>query len=121
MTTDTPTSIDEYIALQPQNVQEILRGIRATIQRTLPEATEVISYGMPTFSLNGKHLIYFAAWKNHIGLYPLYTDGGPLKNEIEKYKREKDSIHLPYTEPFPYDLIEKFALFRRDEEAHRNK
>lgn len=76
-----------------------------------------MSYGMPTFDLNGHHLVYFSAWKDHIGLYPLYTDGGPLKELLLPYKKATNSIHLPFTEPFPYELVEKFALFRKDEEA----
>lgn len=113
---DTKQTIDEYISKQPEHAQVILQGIRKTIQKALPDATETISYGIPTFDLHGHHLIYFSAWKDHIGLYP-YTNGGPLKDLLAPYKKEKNSIHLPYTDPFPYELVEKFALFRRDEET----
>ena len=71
---------------------------------------------MPTFDLNGHHLVYFAAWKDHIGVYPLYTDGGPLKDILLPLK-QKNSIILPYTDPFPYEIIKKFTLYRRDQEA----
>lgn len=113
-------TIDEYINAQPENVQAILQGIRETIAQALPEATETMSYGMPTFDLNGHHLVYFSAWKDHIGVYPLYTDGGPLKEDFAPYKQEKNSIHLPLSEPFPYDLVKKFALYRKDEEAAKH-
>jgi uncharacterized protein YdhG (YjbR/CyaY superfamily) len=117
MTDKKLTTIDEYISIYPGEIQSILQGIRETIQKALPEATETMSYGMPTFDLNGHHLVYFSAWKDHIGVYPLYTDGGPLKDLLAPYKKAQNAIHLPYTDPFPYDVIEKFALFRRDEEA----
>lgn len=117
MTHSKTTTINEYITTHPKNIQRILQGIRETIQKALPEATETMSYGMPTFDLNAHHLVYFSAWKDHIGVYPLYTDGGPLKELLAPYKKEQNSIHLPYTEPFPYDVVAKFAAFRKDEEA----
>jgi uncharacterized protein YdhG (YjbR/CyaY superfamily) len=115
-----PTTIDAYIATKPEQVQKILQGIRETIQRAVPEATETMSYEMPTFDLNGHHLVYFSAWKDHIGLYPLYTDGGELKTLLAPYHKEKNSIHLPYDEPFPYEVIERFAQFRVVEEAGKH-
>ena len=116
MTSKNPGTIDAYISNHPENVQHILQGIRETIQKALPDAVETMSYGMPTFDLNGHHLVYFSAWKDHIGVYPLYTDGGPLKDLLLPLKKN-NSIILPYTEPFPYGLIEMFALFRKEEEA----
>src|ERR1044072_1245266 len=110
-------TIDEYISRQPEHAQVILRGMRKAIHRALPDATETMSYGMPTFDLNGRHLVYFSAWKDHIGLYPLYTDGGPLEDLLLPYKKEQNPTRLPYPDPFPYDIIEKFALFRKEEEA----
>lgn len=111
------TTIDEYIQKQPEHAQVILQKMREVIQKALPDATETMSYGMPTFDLNGHHLVYFSAWKDHIGVYPLYTDGGPLKDLMAPYKKAQNAIHLPYADPFPYDLVEKFALFRVEEEA----
>jgi len=116
MTNQKLTTIDEYIANYPEDVQRILQGARETIQKALPNATETMSYGMPTFDLNGHHLVYFSAWKDHLGVYPLYTDGGPLKDLLLPLKKN-NTIILPYTDPFPYDIIEKFALFREKEEA----
>lgn len=118
---DKPTSIDEYIAGQPEHAQKILEGIRKTIKKALPEATETISYSMPTFKLDGHYLVYFGAWKDHIGLYPLFGGDDPAHKIFEQYKRENNSIHLPYDEPFPYDVVEKFALLRRDQEVNRKK
>lgn len=119
MTQAKPTNIDEYIAQFPQNVQAILQGMRETIQKALPEATETMSYDMPTFDLNGHHLVYFSAWKDHIGLYPLYTEGGELKELLAPYHKTGNSIHLPLAEPFPYDVVEKFTHFRQKEEADK--
>jgi uncharacterized protein YdhG (YjbR/CyaY superfamily) len=119
--TDKITNIDEYIQNYPENVQKILQGMRETIQKAVPEATETMSYGMPTFDLNGHHLVYFSAWKDHIGLYPLYADG-PLAAEkaFTAFKQEKNSIHFPFTEPFPYDVVEKFARMRITEESPKH-
>jgi uncharacterized protein YdhG (YjbR/CyaY superfamily) len=116
MSNPKPTNIDEYIANYPEDVQRILQGVRKTIQKALPDAKETMSYGMPTFDLNEDHLVYFSAWKDHLGVYPLYTDGGPLKDIFLPLKKN-NTIILPYTDPFPYDIIEKFALYRKDEEA----
>lgn len=112
-------TIDEYIKQYPENVQRILQGIRETLQKALPDATETVSYGMPTFDLNGHHLVYFGAWKDHIGIYPLYTDGGEYKDVFLPLK-EKNTIKLPFDEPFPYDIVEKFAHFRVKEEAGKH-
>jgi uncharacterized protein YdhG (YjbR/CyaY superfamily) len=117
MTQTKPTTIDEYIATLSEDRQAIVQKIRETIHRTLPEAVETMSYGMPTFDLNGHHLVYFSAWKDHVGLYPLYTDGGDLKELFRPYNKVNNSIHLPYDDPKLYEVIEKFTLFRQKEEA----
>lgn len=92
--------------------------MREAIQKALPEATETMSYGMPTFDLNGHHLVYFSAWKDHIGLYPLYHADGPLNELFASYRKDEksNSIHLPLTEPFPYDMVAKFAILRKEQE-----
>lgn len=116
---DTPKTIEAYIAKQPENVQKILHGMCDAIKKALPEATETMSYGLPTFDVNGHHLVYFGAWKDHIGLYPLYHADGPLQELFAKYRKEADSnsIHLPFDEPFPYDLVAKFAVLRKEQET----
>jgi uncharacterized protein YdhG (YjbR/CyaY superfamily) len=117
MTDKKPTTIDDYITGFPKDIQVILQTIRERIQRAIPEATETISYGMPTFDLNGRHLVYFSAWKDHIGLYPLYSGDGPLEDLFASYRKEQNSIHLPYADPFPYELVKQFALLRKDQES----
>ncbi|MGL4669647.1 MAG: iron chaperone [Methanobacteriaceae archaeon] len=107
-------SIDEYISKNPEDIQKILKKIRKTIQEAAPEATEKISYGMPTFYLN-KNLVHFAANKKHIGLYPTASGVEKFKKELEKYKTSKGAIQFQYSEPIPYDLIKKIVKFRVQE------
>ena len=105
-------SIDEYIATFPKDIQELLEAIRATINAAAPGAEERIGYQMPTFALNG-NLVYFAATKNHIGLYPA-SSGVPeaFKDELSKYKGTKGSVHFPYGQPLPMELITTIVQFR---------
>ena len=112
-----PTTIDEYIAAQPQEAQERLQKIRETIQKAAPQTTESISYDMPTFSLNGKHFIYFAAWKSHISIYAIYRNNSSIEPEIAPYRKEKDSLHFVHTEPVPYDLLEKIVKIKLEEHS----
>lgn len=119
MTTAKPTSIDEYIATLTADQAKAVQSIRETIRRTLPDATETISYGMPTFDLNGHHLVYYSAWKSHIGMYPLYTDGGDLKELFGPYNKVNNSFHLPYDDPRLLEVVEKFCIFRQNEEAEK--
>ena len=105
------TTIDEYIALFPEEIKEILTNIRMLIKENAPEASEKISYQMPTFFLNG-NLIHFAAFKNHIGLYPTPTGIEAFKEELSKYKGAKGSVQFPLNQPIPYDLIKKIVIYR---------
>ncbi|HVN15794.1 MAG TPA: DUF1801 domain-containing protein [Anaerolineales bacterium] len=105
------TSIDEYIASFPGETQKILKEIRATIKAAAPNAEEKISYQMPTFFLNG-NLIHFAAFKNHIGIYPTPSGTEAFKKEISKYQGAKGSIRLPIDEPMPLELISRIVKFR---------
>lgn len=95
----------------PQNVQEILQKIRQTIKRAAPKAVEAISYQMPTFKLNG-NLIHFAAFKNHIGLYPTPSAVEEFKDEMSKYVTSKGGIQFQLDEPIPYDLITRITEYR---------
>ena len=106
------SSIDEYIASFPEDKQALLESIRVTIKAAASEAEERISYGMPTFALNG-NLVYFAATKNHIGLYPA-SSGVPeaFRNELSRYKGTKGSVHFPYSQPLPLELITRIVQFR---------
>lgn len=114
------TSIDEYIESFPQETQKILREIRATIRAAAPQAEEKISYQMPTFFLNG-NLVHFAAFKNHIGLYPTPSGTEAFKEEIARYKAAKGSIQLPIDEPMPLKLISRIVKFRVAENLQKTK
>jgi uncharacterized protein YdhG (YjbR/CyaY superfamily) len=105
-------NIDEYTKIFPEDVQIILEKIRQTIQKAAPEAVETISYGIPTFKLKGKDLVYFAAWKNHIGFYPMPSAANASKKELSEYKQGKGSIQFPLDKPIPYDLIKNIVIFR---------
>jgi uncharacterized protein YdhG (YjbR/CyaY superfamily) len=105
-------TIDEYIKTFPEDVQIILEKIRQTIRKAAPEAVEAISYGIPAFKLNGRYLVYFAAWKNHIGFYPMPSGSKAFKKELSVYKQGKGSIQFPSDKPIPYDLVHKIVSFR---------
>jgi uncharacterized protein YdhG (YjbR/CyaY superfamily) len=105
-------SIDEYIAAFPEDVQKILEELRATIKSTAPEAGEKISYGIPAFTLNGKNLIYFAGWKNHISIYPIPTGSAAFDKEISKYIDGKGTLKFPIDKPLPLKLITKIVKLR---------
>ncbi len=114
------TSIDEYIAAAPTEVQAILNEVRATIKAAAPEATERIAYGMPTFFLNG-NLIHFAAHKNHIGFYPTPSGIEKFKKELSKYEGAKGSVQFPLDKPMPLQLISKIVKFRVEENQQKKK
>jgi uncharacterized protein YdhG (YjbR/CyaY superfamily) len=111
MITAKVTTIDEYMADFPADVQQILQQIRATIKEAAPEAGEKISYGMPTFTLKG-NLIHFAAFKNHIGLYPTPNGIEEFKEELSTYKGAKGSVQFPIDKPMPLALITRIVKFR---------
>ena len=105
------TTIDEYISTFPADIQAILEKVRQAIQKAAPEATETISYGIPTFNLNGKHLVFFAGWKHHISLYPIPLGDEAFQQKISHYKRAKGTIQFPLDKPIPYDLVEQIVTF----------
>ena len=109
-----PKDIDEYIAAFSPEVQSILEKIRLTIREAVPGAEEKISYQIPAFTLSGD-LIYFAAFKKHIGIYPPVTGDEQLRREISRYRGEKGNLKFPLDEPIPYDLISRIAKFRARE------
>lgn len=112
----SPATIDEYIAGFPPDIRAILQQIRATIQAAAPEATEKISYQMPTFYLNG-NLVHFAAFKKHIGLYPAPSGVAAFQEELAPYVKAKGSIQFPLDKPIPYDLIARITAFRVEENS----
>ena len=107
-----PRSIDEYIAGFPRGVQIILEKIRATISKAAPEAEEKISYHIPSFTLNGKYLIYFAAYQKHIGLYPAPRGVDEFKEELAAYEGGKGTVRFPLDKPIPYNLIRRIVKFK---------
>jgi uncharacterized protein YdhG (YjbR/CyaY superfamily) len=113
----TAASIDEYIATFPPDIQEILQKIRATVARAVPKAQEKISYRIPAFALDGD-VIYFAAFKKHIGVYPPVRDP-KLKKELARYARPKGNLQFPLAERIPYALIGRIAKVRAQENAAR--
>jgi uncharacterized protein YdhG (YjbR/CyaY superfamily) len=108
------TTIDEYIALFPEDIQKKLQELRATINASAPEATEKISYQMPTFYLKG-NLVYFAAFKSHIGFYPAPRGIEAFKEELAIYEGSKGTVRFPLDQPLPLDLIGKIVKFRAAE------
>lgn len=106
-----PETVDEYIAEFPENVQEKLIEMRNAIRRAAPEATEKISYRMPSFVFNGM-LVYYAAFKNHIGFYPLTSAIEAFINELSVFKCSKGTIQFPHDKPLPLQLIERITEFR---------
>ena len=115
-------SIDEYIATCPAEVQPILDEIRRVIRRAAPESEETISYRMPTFTMDGKYLVYVSAWKQHIGVYPIPRLDGTVEQEVSRYRAAKDTLRFPLGEPVPYQLIERLVgelVRRRSEERGR--
>ncbi len=116
-----PATIDEYIALFPNDVQDILRMMRQTIRKAAPSAVEAISYQMPTFRLNGKNLVHFAAFKNHIGFYPIPSGITAFKKELSVYKQGKGSVQFPLDRPLPYDLVKRIVLYRVKETLELSK
>jgi uncharacterized protein YdhG (YjbR/CyaY superfamily) len=101
-------TVDEYIGSFPDDVQEILAEVRRTILRVVPDAGETISYHIPTMTLNGRHLVYFGAWKHHIAVYPVPADE-TLRAELAPYLAGRGTARFPLREPIPYDLIERLV------------
>lgn len=108
------TTIDEYIAMYPEDVQKLLQQMREIIHAAAPDATEKISYQMPTFFLRG-NLVYFGAHKNHIGFYPAPRGLEAFKDELSMYKGSKGTVQFPFDQPLPTKLITKIVQFRADE------
>ena len=102
-------SIDEYIAACPESTHKHLQKIRKTIKQAVPEAREKISYQIAAFELNGKNLIYFAGWKNHISIYPIPSGNDSFNKSIKKYIGGKGTLKFPLDQPIPYDLIARVA------------
>ena len=113
-------TVDGYIKTFPKDVQGILRKMRLTIRRAAPEAVEAVSYQIPTFKLNG-NLVWFAAFKKHIGFYPTTSGIKAFKKELSAYKGAKGSVQFPLDKPIPYDLVKRIVIFRVDENSKKKK
>ncbi|MBI5668910.1 MAG: DUF1801 domain-containing protein [Chloroflexi bacterium] len=115
-------TIDEYINTFPEVVGNILQSLRQAIKEEAPEAVEAISYQMPTFKLNSKNLVHFAAWKDHIGFYPTPSTTEEFQTELAPYRAGKGSIQFPIDQPLPMPLIRKIVRFRvKEQQANQNK
>jgi uncharacterized protein YdhG (YjbR/CyaY superfamily) len=112
-------SVDDYIAGFPPETRKALAEIRALIRSVAPGATETISYAIPTFDLNGRHLAHFAGYAHHIGFYPIPTGIEAFKEELKPYKQGKGSVQFPLAEPLPTDLIRRIVEFRVAENMDR--
>jgi len=113
---DNAKNIDDYIATFPNDVQVILEKLRQTIRQAAPDASEKISYQMPTFFLNG-NLMHFAAYKNHIGFYPAPSGIVAFQEKLKNYKTSKGAIQFPIDEAIPHALVKKIVRFRIKENA----
>ena len=113
--------IEDYIKNFPPKVQTILKKIRKLVKNTCPEATELFSYGMPAYKLNGKPLVYFAGYKNHIGLYATPQGHKQFKEELSGYKQGKGSVQFPLDNELPYDLIKRIVEFKTKDIQSKKK
>ena len=107
--------VDAYIAGVEPNMRTELERIRALVKKTTPDAVESVSYGMPAYKYKGKPLIYYAAFKNHMSVFPTPDPAAQLHDRLSSYKVSKGTIQFQLTEPIPYDLIEKITKFRVEE------
>jgi uncharacterized protein YdhG (YjbR/CyaY superfamily) len=114
----TAHSIDEYIAKFPPETQKVLEELRTLIRAAAPDATETISYAIPTFDLSG-HLVHFAGYERHIGFYPTGSGVEAFKQELKPYKSGKGSVQFPLGRPLPTGLIRRIVEFRVEENAGR--
>ena len=111
-------SVDEYIAGFPPETRRVLQELRTLVHETVPGVTERISYAIPTFELDGRYVVYFGAWKKHIGFYPIGARlAEALGAELEPYLGGKGSAQFPLSQPMPMELIRRIIELRRDELA----
>ncbi len=102
-------SIDDFISQYPESIREILEKIRSTIHAAVPNLEEKISYGIPTFTLNGKNLVHFCAYESHIGFYPGSWAIAHFQDMLKDYETSKGTIRFPLDKPIPYDLISEIT------------
>jgi uncharacterized protein YdhG (YjbR/CyaY superfamily) len=115
----TAKTIDEYIAEFPPETRKMLEEMRALIKAAAPGATETISYAIPTFDLNGRHLVHFAGYAKHVGFYPVPSAMEAFKEELAPYRSGKGSAQFPLRQPLPTDLIRRIVAFRVAENSSK--
>ncbi len=114
MKSTIPKTIDEYISGFPVDIQKKLKQIREAIKKAAPDAEEAIKYGMPTFIYQG-NLVFFSAYKNHIGFYPVPAGDKAFQQEIAIYKKHKGTLQFPLDKPVPLSLVTKAVKLRVQE------
>lgn len=107
-----PSTVDTYISASPPGAQRHLKALRAIVKKEAPRAEEAISYGLPGYKLMGKPLVYFGAWKSHIGFYATPSGNAAFKKELAKYDVAKGSIRFPLDKSLPLGLIRKMVRMR---------
>ncbi len=110
-TDNSINTIDDFIEKYPEKTQQILQEIRKTIQGVIPGYKETISYGIPTFTLNGKNLVHFSAYEKHIGFYPGSAPITQFQDKLKGFKTSKGTVQFPIDKPIPLDLIKKITIY----------
>ena len=118
-TKPAPASVDEYIAAFPPETRAVLEELRALVREEAPEVTERISYAIPTFDVDGHYLVYFAAWKKHVALYPVTPAMvKEMGEELKPYRKGQGTLQFPLAKPLPAALIRRIVAVRREERRH---
>ncbi|MBV8532024.1 MAG: DUF1801 domain-containing protein [Candidatus Eremiobacteraeota bacterium] len=107
-----PATVNQYMRALPRNVRACLEAVRHTIRSAVPEAEETMSYGMPSFVLGGKKLVWFGAFKSHVGFYPGAAAVAAFEKELSAYNTAKGSVRFPYGEPLPLELVDRIVRYR---------
>ncbi len=102
-------TVDEYVAASSDEVRELLTRVRERLRATVPDAGEAISYQMPTVTMDGTALLYYAAWRKHLGVYPVPFGDAGYEALVGPYRAAKDAVHFPYRTPFPWDVLDRIV------------
>jgi uncharacterized protein YdhG (YjbR/CyaY superfamily) len=116
----SPADVDAYIESLPAEIRQVVATIRRQLRQALPQSGEVISYQMPTVTIDGRPLVHYAGWKKHVGMYPVPPLDDDLEAEVAPHRSTGSTVRFPYVTPFPYDLIERLVVAlaeRRSSEA----
>ncbi len=110
--TNQSSGIEEYVRGLPDDSRRVVQRIRAIVLKLVPDVQETMRYGIPTFDVQGKHLLYVAAWKTHVALYPVPAGTPAFEKELAPYVKGKGTIRFPLNAALPYDLVERAVKFR---------